>query len=120
METTFFQDAGVAVTNSRFVTNGQTYALSGVTSVSKYIDHPKRGTPILTAIVGIIAYSTSKSVLILLLFIGLAIWLWVSKKTTYSVMIRSSSGESRALTDLDDARVDKIISALNDAIIHRG
>ena len=119
METTFFQDAGTTVTNARFMTNGQTHALSGITSVSAYTQEPNRFPPFVLAIVGVIGLVTTHY-LFGLVTLGVAVLWWIGLKTQYSVLIRTAAGESKVLTSPDGKRVADIVAALNNAIVHRG
>ncbi|QLG10997.1 QacE [Deinococcus sp. D7000] len=117
MEKTFFQDAGATVTNARFITDGQTHAMSGITSVQEVTDEPMRGAPILLAAVGLVACAAS-AIMGVALMMGAAFW-WYGQKTTYTVAIRTSAGELKALTDTDGVRVQRIVEALNQAIVYR-
>lgn len=120
-ETTFFQDSGATVTNTRFVTNGQTHALSGITSVSEYVNNPSRKPAIVIGLLGVALCFLGRSTVTLgILLLVLAIGLWILQKATYSVLIRTAAGDSKVLTDPSAKRVSSIISALNDAIVHRG
>ncbi|GGR12205.1 DUF6232 family protein [Deinococcus ruber] len=120
METIFFEDAGIKVTNSRFMTHGQTYALGGITSVSRLVEKPKRLIPVLIFFAGLATFGVSNSVFLPLIFIAIAVFIWISQKPKYVVMIRNASGDSRTLVDPNLTRVNKVIAALNDAIVHRG
>jgi predicted histidine transporter YuiF (NhaC family) len=124
-EETFLNEAGVQVTNDRFVVPGQTYALSGVTSVAMHVRKPKRIGPILLFIIGFFClmggFSGSTGAFIAaLVFIGLGILLWISNPTKYVVRLMTASGESDALPSKDAGLVKRIVEALNNAIIHRG
>lgn len=119
-ETIFFQDNGVTVTNSRFVTTGQTHALAGITSVRRYVQTPNRTWPILLIIFGLIGFNIQdfKVIAPILLIAGIA-WLFL-QKATHSVMISTAAGEVKALSDKNSNRITQIVDALNNAIIHRG
>lgn len=117
MEKTFFQDAGATVTNARFMTNGQTHAMSGITSVQEVTNEPMHGWPILLGAIGLVVCATNVAMGIAIL-IGAVFW-WYSQKATYTVTIRTSAGELKALTDTDGVRVQRIVQALNEAIVYR-
>jgi len=125
-ERNFFNEDGVSVTNARFIVNNQTYAMSGVTSVKSFKEEPSRTAPMVLIVVGILLAlgsfggGSSGGVIISLLLIGGAIWWWISQKPLYSVLLNSSSGESKALSSKDGEFISKVVSALNDSIIHRG
>ena len=67
-ETTFFNEGGLTVTNSRFVVPGQTYAMSGVTSIrTEEYPHPGNGQAS-SLESGYYLYLVGKTRLLLLLF----------------------------------------------------
>lgn len=116
-EKVFYDEGNVKVTNSRFLTYGTTTSMSGVTSVSKHAAHPSRKGPIILAIVGLILFAWQW--FIALIVIAAAVAWWMSQKTTYSIRLASASGESEALNSCDESLIDKIIEALNEAIVYR-
>lgn len=124
-EETFLNEGGVQVTNARFVVPGQTYALSGVTSVSIHEKKPKRIGPIFLFIIGFFCLmgglsGSSGAFVAALVFIGLGVLWWISNSTKYAVRLMTASGESDALPSKDGAFIKRIVEALNNAIIHRG
>jgi Family of unknown function (DUF6232) len=118
-EQQFFQDGGVTVTSARFITNGQTHAMSGITSVKRYVQQPNRLVPGLLVLAGVGVLANHQVVLGLLLAL-LGTVLWIRQKALHSVVIRTAAGDNKALTDTRSDRVDSIIAALNSAIVHRG
>jgi hypothetical protein len=42
------------------------------------------------------------------------------QKTTHVVVLRSSSGEVKALSDTDATHIRSVVEALNNALVHRG
>jgi hypothetical protein len=120
-EQTFFSSGEVSVTNTRFMAKGQTYAMSGITSVKSYRQDPSVKGPALVGILGIIALLTGKSGIILgLILIAVAVGWWRSLKPEFSVLLSSASGEVKALASKDEGFIRSVINALNDAIVHRG
>ena len=120
-EQVFLDDRGVSVSNSRMMYEGQTYAMSGITSVKSYEKKPSRILPIILIIIGLIAMAAGKGAIIVgLLFVAGGIVAWALMKPDYSVVLTSSSGETKAYTSKDKGFVLKIISAVNEAIVHRG
>lgn len=122
-EQTFLEEGEVTVTNSRFVVPGQTYAMSGVTSVKSTVYNPSRIGPIILIVLGILgmiigAKSGALPGGIILLVIGIA-W-WVLKKPKYSIMLSSASGEVEALTSKNKGFILRVVDAVNEAIIARG
>ena len=118
-ETTFFQNDGVRVTNARFVVDGQTFALSNITSVKTSQKSPGRLWPILLVIVGgLMAISTGQYAWLILLLAGGG-WL-VLQKTMYHVLLHTAGGETSALRSYQKEYVESVVTALNNAIVHRG
>ena len=120
-EKTFFNESGVSVSNARFIAQGQTYAMSGVTSVKSFRQEPSRKGPIIMAIIGLIALTGGGTVTAVgLALIAGAVVLWILQKPEFSVLLSSASGEAKALTNKDGEFIGKVVAALNDAIVHRG
>ena len=120
-EQTFLSEGGVSVTNARFMTPGQTYAMSGVTSVKSARSDPSRKPPIIMGIIGVLALAGGGSVAIVGLFlIAGAVAMWFLQKPAFHVLLNSASGENTALTNKDEQFITKVVAALNDAIVHRG
>ncbi|WP_281255862.1 DUF6232 family protein [Deinococcus hopiensis] len=97
----------------------QTHAMSGITSVTQMVDRPYIRTPILLGIIAVICFIAGAALVGGLFILG-ALWSWFGYQTKYTVVIRTSAGEIKALTDANGERVGKIIAALNDAIVFRG
>ncbi|SAL39288.1 hypothetical protein AWB69_03882 [Caballeronia udeis] len=122
-ERTFFDENGLRITNARFITPAQTYAMSGVTSVKREIKAANRGPGIIIAIIGLIVFfamdsGTAKLAAGVAFCLGVALAVMV--KDLHYVVIHSASGESRATESKDKGLIDRIIRALNDSIIARG
>ena len=120
-EQVFLNDGGVSVSNSRMMYGGQTYAMSGITSVKAFETKPSRKGPIILIAIGILALAGGKNAIIgALIFLAGGIAWWVSQKSEFSVVLTSASGETRAYTSKDGPFVNKIVNAVNEAIVHRG
>jgi len=120
-ERTFFSDAGITITQARIVVPGQTYAMSGVTSVATYRKDPSRTGPIVLGILGVLSLiGGAKTILGALIFLGLAVAWWMALKPTFIVKLTSAAGEREAFTSKDESLVDRLVSAINEAIIARG
>nr|QNO44992.1 hypothetical protein EEEAIAPH_00012 [Methanosarcinales archaeon ANME-2c ERB4] len=118
------------MTNSRFIVPGQTYTMGGVTSIRAEQYTPSRKWPMIVmgfggvglfSIVdeGIGAGSLGPAIIAIAIIAIGAAW-WRSKKTIYTVVLSSASGESDAFSSTDEAFIDSIVSALNDAVVSRG
>ena len=125
-EQVFYSDeAGVRVSSTRFIVGATTYALSGITSISAVRYKAKRSPAIWTAIIGlllaVIGFSTTAVlgiVGIVILAIGV-LWFFLIKDN-FVVRVHTAGDETDAVVSTDESYINKIISALNDAIIHRG
>jgi hypothetical protein len=120
-EQVFLNEGGVSVSNSRMMYEGQTYAMSGITSVKTFEKTPSRKGPIVLIVIGLLMLAAGKSALVLglLLLAGGIAW-WVISKPDYSVLLTSASGEAKAYSSKDKEFVSKIVGAVNNAIVHRG
>ncbi|AFV96777.1 MULTISPECIES: DUF6232 family protein [unclassified Sulfuricurvum] len=125
-EKVFFESVNNKVTNARFITHGETYALAGLTSV-KMTETPSKfkGLVILAGIflilVGIANMSeNASSGLVILTLAAFLLWLGFKIKPTYSVVTVSAGGTIQALSSKDFDLINNIVNAINDAIVHRG
>jgi hypothetical protein len=124
-----FDQSGVFVSNSRYITGGQTYAMAGVTSVKMSAEQPSRKGPVIAMILGGLFILGGMDSLIhgnpVVLLFGVllfALGLWVFKKRVpiYSVFLRSASGEQRVNQSTVREFIEQIVAALNQAIVTRG
>jgi hypothetical protein len=120
-EQSFLDEGGVTVTNSRFIVSGQTYAMSGITSVKALTRKPSRKGPIILVAIGLLAMLAGKEAVVvgLLFLAGGTVW-WILHKPTYIVVLHSASGEAEALTSKDGGFISRAVNALNQAIVARG
>jgi hypothetical protein len=121
-EQEFFQSANVHVTRSRFVVFGQTYAMSGVTSVKASAVNPSRSAPLLIGGLGLVLLFTGVTSMLIFgaALIGGAALFWASQKPEYFVSLSVASGEVRALRSKDREFIGDVVQALNDCIVARG
>ena len=61
-EKTFFEHDDVKITNARFLSGGQTYAMSNVTSVKSFEQKPQRLLAIVILIVGLLIATNSPAI----------------------------------------------------------
>lgn len=118
-EKTFFEYEDVKVTNSRFISGGQTYAMSNVTSVKSHVEKPNRLGGIVALVVGLVALASGAVFVGLVIAAGAGFYLY-SQKTTYHVMLTTSGSETSALKTYQLDYIAKVVNALNEAIVHRG
>lgn len=125
-EHVFFDNGDVKVTNARFVSNGQTYVMSNVTSVKSLVEVPSRISPVVLVIIGaVISFfglgnSSVNASIIGIACVAVGVLWFVNVKKKYFVSLATASGEKRALSSEDESFIDAIVNSLNDAIVHRG
>lgn len=125
-EKVFFNEGGVSVSNARFIAHGQTYAMSGITSVKSFAQTPSRKGPTVAGLIGAVlllaAFASDAGSIGIFgaALIALAVFWWMNLKPEYSVLLSSSSGEAKAYSSKDYPFINKVITALNDAIVYRG
>lgn len=121
-EQTFFSQGDISVTNARVMIGGQTYAMSGITSVRSVKKEPSRKGPVILGIVGLLPFFSGETggIILGLVLIAAAIAWFINKKATYHVGLVTASGESEVLGSKDPEYIRKIVNAINEAIIARG
>jgi Family of unknown function (DUF6232) len=121
-EKVFFENGNVKVTNARFVVGNQTHAMNGVTSVSSHVTKPSRTGLIIGLVIGLLVLLGAEGggKVLGLAIMGICGYLLYNQKDTHAVLLRSASGEIQALSGTDAMYIGGVVSALNDALIHRG
>ncbi|MFP6847555.1 MAG: DUF6232 family protein [Pseudomonas sp.] len=120
-ETIFFNQGNVSVSNSRFIVDGQTYAMSNVTSVKSGVTPPDRGASIVIAAIGLLCLFGSGWIFIAgIVALAIAALVWIGNKEKYSVILNTSSGENQALVSEEKEYIANVITSLNEAIVSRG
>lgn len=119
-EKVFFSLEGIKVSNSQFIAEGQTYDLGAVTSVKHRLIEPKRGFPTFCMLSGSFLMIFED----VFMFVGgfsiaLGMVAWFTAQTLYAVVIHTAEGEQQALTSTNSHDVDRVIRALNTAIINK-
>ena len=125
-EITILKEGNVKITNQRVIIGTKTYAISNITSVNMRVNEPRMFLPVLIMVnMGIcsvlIAISNMKEYAhylqtgIYLAIAGILMML-ISRKTKYSVEIKSEMGEFRILEANDRDYVEKIVKAINELI----
>lgn len=119
-ETTFYKDHNVAVTQSRYITQSKTYAMRNISSVHIFEIIKSKKVPVALIFFGLILLfsESSRIVGIILAIVGAVLIFYI--KNEYAVRISTNSGEVNSIVSKDRAYIQKIVGALNDAIIHRG
>ena len=128
-ERTLFQEGDVQITDKRVVLGSKTYSMANITSVSTVEVKPMVALPIVMIALGgisIIVYiymlTEAESVTGLLalgLILGGAGGIWYASKrgSIYIVRIGSASGEVDGMISKDRNLIDRIVKAINNAIV---
>lgn len=119
-ETTFYQDSLVTVTQSRYITQSKTYAMRNISSVHVFEIEKSKAVPILMILLGLPFLFSGIFFWIGLILIGLGILLLFNIKNEYTVRISTNAGEADSTISKDKEYIQKIVNALNEAMIHRG
>lgn len=119
METTFYEGPGVTVTQTRFVSGRETYAIAGITSVSVAREPTLWTGPALLIIAGVAAWASS-SWMIGVPAVAVGVLWGLLQPRDWVVSIRTASGEVKALTDRSEKRVQAVVDAVSRAIVARG
>lgn len=125
-EITLLVDDVATVTSARVVLRGVTYAMSNITSVSLQTQLPDN--TLIDAFIGAnvivgglaLLFGGVPVAIICAILIGCLILAKKQKTTNYKVRLATAAGEVDAFTDDDKARIEKIVTAISDAIVHRG
>ena len=118
-EITFFQNEGVRVTNTRFIVDGQTYAMNNITSVKPTNTPPSRVGPAVLLVIGV-GLLLGKNFILGAAFAALGTFWWSQQKTLYHVLLHTAGGEAKALNTHQRDYLEQVVAALNNAIVHRG
>jgi Family of unknown function (DUF6232) len=119
-EKVFYQDANVSVTQSRFMASSKTYAMRNISSVSIYRKERSKKLEIIMIILGLALTAVESSRVLGIILLLLGIVLLFILKDQYSVRISSNSGEADGFVSKDKELINKIVGAVNEAIIYRG
>lgn len=119
-EMLFYQDMNVTVTQSRYITNSRTYVMSNISSVHVFEIVKNRTLPIIMAFLGIMMLGSNnlKEIGAVIALIGIVCLLII--KNDFAVRISTNSGEANSIVSRDKIYIEKIVNALNEAIVHRG
>ena len=132
-EHVFLDDNNVYVSNTKVILAGTTYATANITSVTQRFTPASKGCATLLTVIGALMTLGSLGTLFSKDFgTGIVMFLicgavaaagvaWLrSLKPTYHVVLASASGEREGMSSKDHDLVNRIISAITQAITHRG
>lgn len=119
-EKLFYKDQNVTVTQSRYITNSKTYAMRNISSVHVFEIVKNHTFPVLLIIVGAIMLFTDGGKVIGGIIALIGVLVVIFNKNQYAVRISTNSGEANSIVSRDKVYIQKVVDALNDAIIHIG
>jgi hypothetical protein len=124
-EKTFFKERGVVITNARFIVPTQMFAVSGITSVKMFRQEPRRGWAIFLTVIGALVVlggisNGSGVTLVGLLMAGIGVAILATQKTRYHVLLKTASGEAKAVESTDMPFIERVVDGLSRSIVHRG
>jgi hypothetical protein len=121
-EKVYYSDGAITVTSTRAILEGKTYAMANVTSVSLAETREWAGCGGLLLLLGILPALFLFGGSELIGLIGLAMLIGgiaAMNAKSYVVRIGSASGEANVLQNKDRQHIQKIVDAVNRAIIER-
>ncbi|MGQ0526031.1 MAG: DUF6232 family protein [Betaproteobacteria bacterium] len=126
-ERVFYHQAGITVTNARFVVGAQTFAMRNITSVRLHVkDQSNAGEGwvmafgIAFALIGFSGAGGLGFGVVGLAVLCTGIYLIWNKKRIYQVVLTTSAGETSAYQSTDQQLIADIVKALNDSMVARG
>lgn len=120
LEKIFFQEKKVTVTQSRYIIEDKTFVVRNISSVSLDKVIKSRIGALILIIAGITIFFLWEPfwIGIVLTVVG-CIWL-IFIRDEFAVKIGTNGGEVNSLISKDKAFIEKVVKALNDAIVYRG
>lgn len=124
-ETTILEEGEVRITNARAILGTKTYAISDILSVTITRDSSMVGCLILTLIsgaflLGLLSLGGGSGYRVAaFIFLGAAIVVGILAQPSYIVQIRSVSGNTDVLRSMDQDFVQRVVEAINDALLYR-
>lgn len=129
-ETTFYSDSLMQVTNSRLIIGGKMYPMASIASVAavKLSSDSKLAAALflgglLSLAIGFFSYTNRGACLgfgFILLAGFVAKVVYEVRNPKLAVVVESSSGSVRAVISRDRPYIQKMVDAINEAIIARG
>ena len=90
-----------------------------MTSVKPYEKKPSRTAGVVVLLVGLFVMFKASLMTGLLIALAAAYYLY-QQKTVFKILLSTSAGETTALVTYQREYLDRVIAALNEAIVHRG
>ncbi len=120
-EKVFYEDENVKVTQSRFTVGTETYAMRNISSVTNFEIENSKIVPWIFIISGIISVFFIETIKWwnAVMVIGGIIWA-ILITNDFAVKISTNAGEPNTLISEDKEYIQKVVDAINEAIIYRG
>lgn len=126
-ETVLYEDPRVKITNARAVIEGKTYPVANLASVGMSKQSPSGLLPMILFIIGgfMVLFNLQDiaqnigNLITGAIILGLGFVVVRASKPTYILSLSTSAGEIKALQSDDQAYIQKLTDALNQAIIQR-
>lgn len=116
-----FENGKVTITESQFVVENQTFELNSIRSVKTATIPPSRRVSGNIAIIGALCLSLDALFFVVgLMLLAVAGFLWKNGKTHYSIILTTTSGDQQVLASDNEAYINQVLSALNQALVSRG
>jgi hypothetical protein len=127
-EVQVYRDANIQVTNLRAILHGKTYAMANITSVSMFTEVRSKFPGVVVGFLGVVlllsGFGSREALGCFIVFglvlIAVGIAYFVAQKDRYWVRIGSASGEMNALTSQNREYIERVVNAMNEAIVRRG
>jgi hypothetical protein len=127
-EATIYSDRDVAVTTARVLCAGTTYANGNISSVRLGETHPNAIPTLVAIAIGLCVLITAlarlefNAAVVFLFVVGIAVIAFAVRHVhqltpDYHLFISTSSGEVQAFTSKDRTQVERIVAAINEAIV---
>ncbi len=125
-ETTYYSDqSGVRVTDKRVIVNNVTYAMANITSVSTTVEKPGLKGPILFMVIGAffllagLSNNSGGEAIFGGIVAAIGYFWFRGCKPIWHLRIASASGETTPLKSVNQQWIERIVQAINEAMIHR-
>lgn len=114
-----FSHADISITSQHLNVHGKTYAVSDIHTVESRLIEQKRIPALILLFIGVVLLLDEGSLFALGGFcVLLGIVLWVSGSTRYSVVIQTSDGKYEVVSSDDRLFTEKVIHALDTAMLN--
>jgi hypothetical protein len=119
-EEVLFEQRGITISTSRALIGRRVYKLSEIESVSVEELKPQSNLLfilifLLMIVFAFFSFRNIFGVLLLLIILAPSLWSYINRRSRFAINIKTTTGESKPAISLDQEKIQKIVSALNDA-----